>query len=167
MTKLFCYVIDHHGDPKLEKDELILGWRKCAKLIRPYANTGDWIVATLGRNFGKKQQLWEYSDIAKYRDYWKYIVYAMKVTAIKEDSEKRILISTNFGYFCPPIYIPQEFQKFIKRGQGKTKFPRANNKIEDDELINSFEKWITEKKITEPKLSDSKKIQESLCKPSC
>jgi len=154
-TKLRSYVIDHDGDPEIVDGKLVWGVQDCMGSMRSWVHKGDWLIGTLGKKFPSSKRE---SDFVKSKgdNYWKYLVYAMRVTGEERDN---MLSSTDFYcFFQKPVLIPPKFQKdLIQKKQ------RGLKCIKDKRKINSFEKWIRQKG-KEDISRTSKKKKKAKCK---
>jgi len=124
---LFSYVIDHPGDPIINKRGIFFGVQNCKQPMRPSVSCGDWVIATLGKNFDAA------FSKKKGRNYSKYLVYAMRV---KKKGVTNILWSNEYRWFAEkPVKLPKQFWGFIKKG-------RAFKCIKKPEKVADFEKWV-------------------------
>lgn len=133
MKKISSYAIDHAGDPAFRDKKLVLGVKNCKETMRPKINEGDWVIATLGKNFEINANFYFFKKALK--NYNKYLVYAMKVC--KKD---RNLVYSKY-YFFPkqPVLLPKKFWGLVKQGSG-------HKHCDDARIISEFENWVRAEK---------------------
>ena len=153
---LNSYMIDHSGDPSIERGILKLGKQDCMLTIREHVPIGEWVIGTLGRGYKRK----EFPNLSKNKN---YLVYAMRVTSKQNNKVKRKarskILSCSDEYFCfldIPIELPRKFNKLVHSNRGYKKFP---GKGVNPELVNSFLKWLKKHKT-------QRTSQNNLCKYS-
>jgi len=159
MSELYSYIIDHTGQPCITNRKLVLSECKPSLDsknlkkkrwigIRYGAKKGDWVIATLGKNYDVECFGGElFSNHGKNPRF--FLVYAMKVT-IEPDSKNTIrkpLKSSHFFIPKRPMPIPESYHEMASRGRQY----RHLKYTDDAKLIDAFESWIEGKMHKYPK----------------